>query len=402
MDFDTVIDRRGTGSLKWDNAKNAPGLPDIIPLWVADMDFAPPEAVLEAIRGRAGHPVFGYTNESSDYFEAVRTWYRERQGIELRSDELLLAPSVIPSLAVAVNVFAKPGEGVMIMPPVYHPFFSVVKENGRALVEAPLARNSSGEWHMDLAGMEAAASRAEKSGSKLRAIIISSPHNPVGRVWSSSELEQLLDFALERDLALLCDEIHSDIILGDRPFLSMASISGERARKLVVFSGPNKTFNIAGLHISQLIARESETRLAMKRGLSAAGFSEPNIFSQVAATAAYREGGPWLDSLIGYLKENYRFVVEYCSRELPDIEISKLEGSYLAWLDARRLLSKRAEGPDERVLAARLEEKGRVRLSPGSIFGAEGSGFFRLNFACPRSVLKEGLERMAGEIRKKV
>lgn len=402
MDFDTIIDRRGTQSLKWDNAKNAPGLPDIIPLWVADMDFAPPDAVLDAIRDRARHPIYGYTNVGPEYFEAISSWYRARQGLELPAGDILLAPSVMPSLSVAVNAFAGKGEGVMILPPVYHPFFSTVEENGRAVVPCPLVRAADGSWGMSLASMEAAAEAAERAGTKLRAILVSSPHNPVGRVWSEAELNSLLDFASRRKLAVLCDEIHSDIILGERPFFSMARFEGERARKLVVFGGPNKTFNLAGLHISQVIAREAETRETMRRAFSAAGFSQPNVFSIAAASAAYRAGGSWLDALLEYLRGNYRFLLEFLARELPEVGVSALEGSYLAWLDVRGILRARGEGSDELPLAKRLEEKGRVRLSPGSLFGAEGAGYLRLNLACPRALLREGLERMARGIKETI
>ena len=393
MDFDRFIDRSGSYSLKWDNPGNAPGLPDIIPLWVADMDFAPPPAVAEAIRARAEHPVFGYTRASGDYGEAVAAWYRARQGLELPPADILMAPAVMPSLAAALRAFTDKGEGAMIMPPVYHPFYSTVEENDRVLVGAPLARRSDGEWEMDFEGMEAAADKAARSGVPLKAIVVSSPHNPVGRVWTDVELESLLAFARRRGAALVCDEIHSDIILGDKPFRSMARFEGEEARNLVVLSGPNKTFNIAGLHISQVIARDEATRAAMKRALSAGGYGLPNAFSLTAALAAYREGASWLDELIAYLRGNHRFLLGFLSSRLPEIGVSSLEGSYLAWLELRSILASRGEG-DEAELCRGLEAKGRVRVSPGRDFGKEGSGFVRLNLATPRSILAEGLERM--------
>jgi cystathionine beta-lyase len=403
MNFDRVIDRSGSYSIKWDNPKNGHGLSDIIPLWVADMDFAPPPAVIEAIRKRAEHPIFGYTRALRAYNEAVAAWYARRQDLELDPDDMLMAPAVMPALAAAIQAFTEKGEGVMILPPVYHPFYSVVEENGRVLVEAPLHRgggagDADGAWSMDFEGMRRAAAAAERAGIKLAAIIVSSPHNPVGRVWSDAELEELRDFARERDLALLCDEIHSDIVLGDRPFRSMARMAGEQARKLVVFSGPNKTFNIAGLHICQAVARDERTRAAMKRAISAWGFGLPNVFSLTAALAAYREGGGWLDELLLYLKGNCRLLSDFLSARLPGIGVSPVEGSYLAWLDLRALLERRGEGSDEKPLAQTLEEEGRVRLSPGSDFGKEGSGYLRLNFACPRSILAEALERMARTI----
>jgi cystathionine beta-lyase len=316
---------------------------------------------------------------------------------------MLMAPAVMPALAAAIQAFTEKGEGVMILPPVYHPFYSIVEENDRVLVEAPLARCDSPSgaqesWAMDFERMERAALIAESAGTRLTAILVSSPHNPVGRVWSDAELEGLIDFARGRGLAILCDEIHSDIILGDRPFRSMARAAGERARKLVVFSGPNKTFNVAGLHICQVIARDESARLAMKRAISAWGFGLPNVFSLIAALAAYREGETWLDELLAYLKGNRRFLLDFLSARLPDIRVSPVEGSYLAWLDLRVLLEKRGEGLGEALLAQKLEEEGRVRLSPGSGFGKEGSGYLRLNFATPRSILAEGLERMAKTI----
>jgi cystathionine beta-lyase len=398
MDFNRVIDRRGTLSLKWENPKNEPGLPDIIPLWVADMDFAPPGAVTRAIRERAEHPIFGYTLPAREYAEAVAAWYRSRQGLELDPSAILMAPSVMPSLAAVLGAFTAKGEGAMIMPPVYHPFFSIVEENGRALVEAPLARSADGSWEMDFDRMESAADAAAASGVALKAIVVSSPHNPVGRVWTRPELERLLAFARRRGAAVICDEIHSDIILGDRAFLSMASFEGEDARGLVVLSGPNKTFNIAGLHISQIIARDEATRRAAAGAISAAGYGLPNAFSLAAALAAYREGSSWLDELVAYLRGNLGFLRDFLASRLPEVGLSRLEGSYLAWLDLRALLEGRGvakEAVDEAALAAALENEARVRLSPGGGYGKEGRGYARLNIATPRSILSEGLERIA-------
>jgi cysteine-S-conjugate beta-lyase len=400
MNFDRIIDRRGTFSLKWDNPNNGRGLKDIIPLWVADMDFAPPDAVLEAIRVRALHPIFGYTNAAFEYNEAVAAWYAARQGLDLPPEHILMGPAVMPAIAAILHAFTEKGEAVMILPPVYRPFFGMPEENGRVVVTAPLALSQDGAWTMDFEAMGRAAEAAEASGRKLRAIIVSSPHNPVGRVWSEAELGSLLDFARGRGLVLVCDEIHSDIILGERKFFSMASVSGEGAKGLIVLSGPNKTFNLAGLHLCQAIARDDETRGRMKKAISAWGFDQPNIFSLAAAAAAYREGGPWLDELLAYLRGNYAFLLEFLSKRLPDVGVSELEGSYLAWLDLRSFLAKRGEGPSELILAKRLEEEGRVRLNPGSIFGKEGEGFMRLNLACPRSLLSEGLERFGRTIEK--
>jgi Bifunctional PLP-dependent enzyme with beta-cystathionase and maltose regulon repressor activities len=398
MDFDAVIDRRGTLSIKWDDPKNVPGLPDIIPLWVADMDFSPPPAVQAALKKRVEHPIFGYTKAPHEYLELVSAWYAARQGLDLCPDNIVMAPAVIPAISSAIHAFTQRGQGVMIMPPVYHPFESVVLENERVLVEAPLARDELGRYTMDFEGMEKAAKSASDRGIKLRAILISSPHNPVGRVWNVEELTSLLDFAEERDLVILCDELHSDLILGDKPFRSLAGLAGRCSQSVVVFSGPNKTFNIAGLHISQVIARCGEQRRAMQKAISAAGFGPPNTFSLAAAMAAYREGGPWLDELLAYLKGNHAFLLDFLASKLPEVRVSPLEGTYLAWLDFRPILARMGMGEDESPLAQKLEDKGRVRLSPGSGYGSGGTGFFRVNLACPRSTLAEGLERVARSV----
>jgi cysteine-S-conjugate beta-lyase len=394
MDFDRRIDRRGTHSIKWDNPKNQPGVPDIIPLWVADMDFSPPEAVLEAIRKRAQHPIFGYTSPSRDYFEAISAWYARRQGIDIGPQEIALAPAVMPAIATAIHAFTERGDGIMIMPPVYYPFFSVIKENDRQLVEAPLARLEDGSWELDFEAMARAADRAARSGIKLKAILFSSPHNPVGRVWTETELSLLLDFAQGRGLKVFCDEIHSDIILGPKRFTSLASIRDPRSAGVLVFSGPNKTFNIAGLHICQAISRDVATLDDMRRAISGAGFGLPNVFSLAAAEAAYREGDAWLDELLSYLRGNQHRLSAFLSSRFPELRASPLEGSYLAWLDFRSLIPRRWS--DDVSLTRSLEEEGRVRLSPGSGFGKEGAGWIRLNLACPGSLLSEALERIAG------
>jgi cysteine-S-conjugate beta-lyase len=393
MDFDRVIDRRGTLSVKWDNALNAPGKSDIIPLWVADMDFPPPPAVAEAIARRAAHPVYGYSRTPGDYLEAVARWYASRLGAKVEPSEIMTAPSVMTALGAAVRAFSEPGEAVIVMPPVYYPFFSIVRDNGRHVAEAPLARAADGSWMLEGAALEAAADAAAADGHRPAALLVSSPHNPVGRVWSELEAGAMLDFCERRGLTLLCDEIHADIILGGRPFRSLADRDGP----IVVFGGPNKTFNIAGLHISHVVAPREAERRAMKAALAALGSDSLNAFSIVAARAAYLEGAGWLDELLDYLRGNDRLFRGLVAERLAGASAPALEGTYLAWLDARPILE-RLGMADERALAKRLEEEGRVKLSAGGIFGRGGQGHFRINLACPRSVLAEGLERVASTV----
>jgi cysteine-S-conjugate beta-lyase len=390
MDFDRVVDRRGTLSVKWDNPGNGPGKSDIIPLWVADMDFPPPPAVVRAIARRAEHPIYGYARTPDEYLEAVARWYASRHGAKVDPGELLTAPSVMPAIGAAMRAFSEPGEAVIVMPPVYYPFFSIVRDNGRHIAEAPLTRAADGSWSLEGAALDAAADAAEAAGHRPAALLVSSPHNPVGRVWSELEAGAMLEFCERRGLTLLCDEIHADIIPGGRPFRSLAASEGP----IVVFGGPNKTFNIAGLHISHVVAPREAERRAMKSALAALGSDSLNVFSLVAARAAYSEGADWLDALLDYLRGNDAFLRSFMAERLPGASAPVLEGTYLAWLDARPILE-RLGMADERALAKRLEEEGRVKVSAGGIFGRGGAGHFRINLACPRSVLAEGLGRMA-------
>jgi cysteine-S-conjugate beta-lyase len=393
MDFDRVVDRRGTLSVKWDNPLNESGKRDIIPLWVADMDFPPPTAVVEAVARRAAHPIYGYARTPEDYLEAVASWYAERLGAAVKPGGIMTAPSVMCAIGAAVRAFSEPGDAVLLTPPVYYPFFSIVRENGRVVAEAPLARAADGSWALDAGALDEAADAAAAAGHKPAALLVSSPHNPVGRVWSKAETVAMLDFCERRGIVLLCDEIHADIVLGNRPFRSLAAQDGP----VIVFGGPNKTFNIAGLHISHVVAPREAERRAMKLALAALGSDSPNAFSIVAARAAYLEGSAWLDELLEYLRGNDATFRAFVAERLPGASAAVLEGTYLAWLDARPLLE-RLGMADERELARRLEEEGRVKLSAGGIFGRGGKGHFRINLACPRSVLEEGLDRMASTI----
>ncbi len=398
MNFDKIINRRGTWSLKWDNPKNARGTPDIIPLWVADMDFPPPAEVNDAVRRRARHPIYGYTSAPEGYVEALSAWYEKRHGVVVDRGSFLLSPAVMPSIGAAINAFSEEGDGVLIMPPVYAPFSHIVKAGRRVVVEAPLVRGADGRWAMDEGRMERAVSEARREGVRVRMVLISSPHNPVGRVWSAAELDMLLELASRHNLMIVSDEIHGDIVMPPGRFRSLAAVEGAAASHVVVLSGPNKTFNLAGLHISHAVTRDPGVRAIMARAFEAAGFSLPNVFSITAALAAYTRGGRWLDSLIGYLSANLAHLRERISREIPLMTVMPLEGTYLAWIDASRLIA-RMGLRDDMALCAHLENEGRVRLSQGSWFGAGGEGYVRLNFACPRKLLDEGITRIRKTVR---
>jgi cystathionine beta-lyase len=396
MDFDTVIDRRGTGSLKWDNRKNAPGLPDIIPLWVADMDFAAPPEVLAALRRRAEHPVVGYTNPPADYFPRLAAWYGSRYGMALEATDFVLGPAVMPMVAITLRAFTAPGDGVLIMPPVYYPFFEIVRDNDRTLVEVPLLNPGLGRWEMDFAGIEAAIGRQAAAGQPVRAFLLSSPHNPGGRVWTRAELERLDDIAARHGVLVLSDEIHSDIVFAPAAFTSLAD-HGFTNPDRIVLAGPNKTFNIAGLHICHAIVRDPARRQRLARAVAAAGFSQPNAFAVTAAHAAYGACGPWVDGLKDYLLGNFDRLEAFLAARLPGARSFRPEATYLAWVDCRELLA-RLGLKSEVELVRVLEEEGRVKVSHGSVFGAAGTGFVRINVACPRTQLDEGLERIAATV----
>lgn len=392
MSFDSIIDRAGTGALKW-NAPREAGKDDVIPLWVADMDFSAPEAVLDALRSRIAHPIFGYTNADPSYFEALRAWYRERYGAALPAESFLLGPGAVPSMGILARTFCAPGEGVLVMPPVYYPFSESVRDNGRVVVEAPLDASDPFRMKLDLAAAGRAIDEAASKGVRTRMVLFCSPHNPGGVVWTREELSSLVDFARARDLLLASDEIHGDLALRKGRFVSLAAFPGA-AERTIVFSAPNKTFNLAGLHLSHFVAENAELRAALKKGLAAAGSSQPNVLSLVAAQAAYERGASWLDELVSYLGANAAFAADYLNAQVPGVRTAAPEGTYLLWADASGLI--RAKGlADDKALVSRLVEEARVRFTAGGIFGAGGEGFIRVNVACPRAVLAEGLRRLA-------
>ena len=385
MNFDTVIDRRGTGAIKW-------RAPDVIPLWVADMDFAPPEEVASALRRRIEHPILGYTDPDPSYFESLRAWYASRYGAAVDAAAFLLGPGAVPSMGIAVRTFAEPGEGVLVMPPVYYPFMESVRGNGRVVVESPL-RAENGRFRFDPETGDRAIREAASRGVKTRLLMFCSPHNPGGTVWTRDELSTVLDFARRHDLILFSDEIHGDIALKPGSFVSLAGFPGA-AERTISLSASNKTFNLAGLHLSHFVVEDAALRAKLERGIDAAGFSQPNVLSLVAAQAAYEHGAAWVDALVAYLRANAEYAVDFIGKNVRGIRASVPEGTYLIWADAAGLAA--AKGcADDRQLVARLEAEGRVKLTAGSIFGRGGEGHVRINVACPRALLAEGLNRLA-------
>lgn len=380
FDFDREIPRCGTHSVKHDGRAAYFGTADVLPLWVADMDFAAPEAVTRALAERAAHPVYGYTFYPDELFDALIGWLDKRHGWRVEREWIIMAPGVVPSLHAAAMAFAGPGEGVIVQPPVYYPFFSAVTGTGRDLVLNPL-RLRDGGYHIDFAHLEQCAAQ----GARL--LLLCSPHNPVGRVWCRDELAEILRIADRYNLAVLSDEIHADLVYAGQRHIPLANLAGE-ASQVITAVAPSKTFNIPGMGLSCLIAPNPAHRAALRRVFDSLSLGHSNPFSIAAFTAAYRDGAPWLDSLLAYLEGNRDFVAEHLAANLPDIRLIQPQGTYLLWLDCRGL------GLDDAALKQFFVHRARVGMNPGTVFGEGGSGFMRLNIGSPRHVLADALARI--------
>lgn len=380
FDFDREIPRDGTASVKHDGREAYFGTGDVIPLWVADMDFSAPEAVARALAARAAHPVYGYTLYPESLFDALIAWMKKRHGWEIQREWILMSPGVVPSLHAASLAFAQPGEGVIIQPPVYFPFASSVTNTGRRLIVNPL-RLENGRYRIDFGHLEQCAAQ----GARL--LLLCSPHNPVSRVWSREELEEILRIARRHDLIVLSDEIHADLVYTDYHHTPLAALADNRDN-IVTAVAPSKTFNIPGLGLSALIVPNPEHRAALGKAFDLLHVSAANPFSIAAFEAAYREGEEWLDKLLAYLRETRDFVSAYLLRHLPSIHLIQPEGTYLLWLDCRGL------GKPDRQLQDFFVHEARVGMSPGAIFGEGGSGFMRINIAAPRRIIIEALDRI--------
>lgn len=383
IDFDHYIPRNGTNSVKHDGRAAYFGTPDVLPMWVADMDFASPEAVTRALQERATHPVYGYTLYPESAYEALIVWLKKRHGWEVQREWIVMAPGVVPSLFASVMAFARQGEGVIVQPPVYFPFFSAVTTNHRKLIENPL-RLAGNRYLIDFDDLEHC---AVDGGFML----FCSPHNPIGRVWSKAELTELLHIARRHDITILADEIHADLIFPGERHIPLATLAGEND-KIITTVAPSKTFNIPGLGLSCVIAPNATHRRAIQQAFDTLHVSNTNPFSIVAFEAAYRGGEAWLDSLLVYLQGNRDFVCDYVAQHLPAIKVIQAQGTYLLWLDCRGL------GMSDVKLRELFVKKAKVGMSPGTAFGKNGSGFMRLNIASPRQVIAEALGRIKGAL----
>jgi cysteine-S-conjugate beta-lyase len=381
FDFDREIPRDGSASVKYDGRQAYFGRGDVVPLWVADMDFAAPEAVTEALKARAAHPVYGYTQFPESLFEALMLWLKSRHGLEIEREWIVMCPGVVPSLHAAVLAFTQPGESVIVQPPVYFPFFSCVTNTARRLVLNPL-RLEHGRYLIDLEHLE----RCAAAGARM--LLLCSPHNPVGRVWSQSELSGVLDIAHRHGLIVLSDEIHADLVYPGQRHTALATLP-ESMHAVITAVAPSKTFNIPGLGLSALIVPDAAHRSALRKAFDLLHVSASNPFSVAAFEAAYRNGEVWLDSLLQYLDGTRAAVSCFLQERLPEINLVEPEGTYLLWLDCRAL------GMDDGRLKQFFVHQAGVGMNPGTVFGEAGSGFMRMNIGAPRHVIINALERIA-------
>ena len=377
-DFDQVIDRTDSNSYKWQL-----GGRDLIPMWIADMDFQAPQPVIDAIVKRARHGVFGYAGPADTFFDAVIEWHRKRHGWKIQKEWIEFCPGIIPALHLLVRALTHPGDRIIVQTPVYYPFYWAVEKNGRHIARNQLVLEN-GKYKINFNDLE---EKARDSRTKL--LILCSPHNPVGRVWTREELSRLGDICMENNVFVISDELHCDLVFDGYTHVPFADISDEFAWNSVTCTAPSKTFNLAGLQTSSLIIPDPEIReLYQHRYFNI----RPNPFGLVATEAAYTRGGEWLEQLMAYLADNLAFLKSFVKERLPMVDVIEPEGTYLVWMDFRRL------GMDPGELEDLMLNQAGLWLDEGYIFGSEGAGFERFNIACPRTVLEEGLNRVADAV----
>ena len=376
--FDRGVERRGTGSYKWDS-----GNTEALPMWVADMDFATAPAVIEALHRRVDMGAFGYTYVGDDYYDAVIDWFRRRHGWNIAKESIVPTTGVVPAISAVIKALTKPGDKVIVQTPVYNCFFSSIRNNGCIVLPNPLLREN-GSYRMDFADLEAKA-----ADPLARVLILCNPANPAGRAWTREELARLGEICLANGVTVLSDEIHCELVMPGHVYTPFATVSRELAHKSVVCVSPSKAFNTAGLQIANIVAPDQEHRRAIDRAININEVVDVNPFGVVGTIAAYTHGGEWLDALIEYIWQNYLFMKDFCERELPQFPLTKLEATYLVWMDCR------AAGLPSDALAEELIAKAGLWLNAGTMYGPEGRDYIRWNLACPRRLLKEGLERFA-------
>lgn len=386
-DFDEIIERTNTNSLKYDFAKERGKPEDLLPLWVADMDFRAPKEVVDALVASSRHGIFGYTEVKDDYYKVIEQWFLKRFGWKTEAEWLVKTPGIMFAIAHAIKAFTNKGDSVMIQKPVYYPFTEVIVKNERVLINNSLVYKD-GTYHIDFEDFEEKIVK-----NKVKIFVLCSPHNPVGRVWTRDELIRMGDLCLKYGVLVVSDEIHGDFVYPEYKHHIFLNIKNEYADNTILCTAPSKTFNLAGLQNSNIFIPNKEIRKVFSDEIQKSGYSQLNTSGLVASKAAYEYGESWLAELMKYLSENLRFIRDFLKEKLPEIKLVEPQGTYLVWLDFSKL------GLTEKEIENLVVYKARLWLDRGTMFGKEGIGFQRINMACPRAVLEEGLGRLEKAVR---
>lgn len=383
FDFDEIVVRRGTNSYKWDLPKGE----DIIPMWVADMDFKTAPCIIDALKRRVEHGIFGYTFVPDSYYDAIINWFKRRHQWHIEREDILYTSGVVPAIACTLKATTMPGEKVLVQTPVYNCFFSAIKNSGCEVSENPLRREGD-SYVIDFDDFE-----RRCSDEKTTVFLLCNPHNPAGRVWRKDELRRMNDICLKHHVKVIADEIHCELVMPGHTFQPFAAVDEACRDNCVVLNSPSKAFNIAGLQIANIVCHDAEWRRRINRAININEVCDVNPFGVIALQAAYNDGGEWLDALNQYIHENYLALKDFFRERLPRLEVCRLEGTYLAWIN----LSLIPITADE--AARRLLGNAKVMLNSGTMYGREaGNSYLRINLACPRSTLMEGLKRIESEL----
>lgn len=381
-DFDKTIDRRATNSYKWDSAPEG-----VLPMWVADMDFRTAPAIIDALQKRVAHGIFGYTRVPDAYYDAVTSWFSRRHGWDIDREWIIYTSGVVPAVSAVIKALTVPGDKVIVQTPVYNCFFSSIRNNGCEIVSNPLRRTAD-TYEMDFDALERCA-----ADPRAKVMLLCNPHNPAGRVWTPDELTRLGNICLRNGVTVVSDEIHCELVYQGFKYTPFASLSDAFLHRSVTCVSPSKAFNIAGLQIANIVTFDADLRRRIDKAININEVCDVNPFGVAATIAAYNEGEEWLNQLVDYLYGNYEAMAEFCRRELPEFPITRLEGTYLVWMDCSSL------GMPSDALEHALLDDARLWLNAGTMYGAEGEGYMRWNIACPRSVMLDGLNRFLNFVR---
>lgn len=381
-DFDKITPRRGTNSYKWDSADNG----DVLPMWVADMDFQTAPCIKEALKKRVEHGIFGYTKVPEEYYDSVISWFKRKHQWEIKRDWFVYTSGVVPAISAVIKALAKEGDKIITLTPVYNCFFSSIRNNGCRLDSCALIYENN-SFRIDFDDLERRASDPEAT-----VMLLCNPHNPSGRVWTKEELQRIGNICMRNNVTVVSDEIHCELVHPGFRYTPFASVSDEFQKKCVTCISPSKAFNIAGLQIANIIVEDEDMRQRIDKAININEVCDVNPFGVIATMEAYNNGEEWLTQLLAYIHKNYLFFKEYCEKNLPQFPVAPLEGTYLAWMDCR-CLGMASERLEEDLLA-----KARLWLNAGSMYGKEGEGFMRWNLACPQQLVEEGLRRFCGYI----